>query len=347
MRAAERASQQGSPLDRPRIDYFKESVLCKSLSGADLPLLTITSRLSSDPQEYNLVKMEEFEDADSKVSLPLYKRKKYVIVAGRVHPGESNSSWMMQGFIRYLLGNSLQAKQLRKRLIFKIVPMINVDGVIIGNYRTSMAGNDLNRRYVEPNPRLHPEVCAIKNLINSIAEGKSPDQYRDPFGIPKSRTVSSEEDIMAFVDMHGHSRKKNVFIYGPQFSLSSDKYYRARIIPKLLAEETSKFRYHSCQFKYEHAKRTTARIVLNQEFAIMNCFTFEASFHGHFNYQRENFEFNEATYEEMGEHLVNSFYEYSLIVEEEQRLRQLKEMEKKKRKRAYKPTSVQIENSGA
>jgi hypothetical protein len=51
--------------------------------------------------------MEEFEDQDSKVSMPMYKKKKYVVITGRVHPGESNSSWMMQGFIRYLMGNSL------------------------------------------------------------------------------------------------------------------------------------------------------------------------------------------------------------------------------------------------
>ena len=100
-----------------------------------------------------------------------------------------------------------------------------------------------------------------------------------------------DEDIMAFIDMHGHSRKKNVFIYGPQFPLSSDKYYRTRIIPKLLSEETSKFRYHSCQFKYEHAKRKTARIVLSKEFNIMNCYTLEASFHSHFDSQRNNYEF--------------------------------------------------------
>lgn len=72
-----------------------------------MPLLTITSRLTSDPKGYNLIKMEEFEDQDSKVSLPMYKKKKYVILTGRVHPGESNGSIMMQGFIKYLLGNTL------------------------------------------------------------------------------------------------------------------------------------------------------------------------------------------------------------------------------------------------
>ena len=28
-----------------------------------------------------------------------------------------------------------------------IVPMINVDGVVCGNYRTGLAGKDLNRMY--------------------------------------------------------------------------------------------------------------------------------------------------------------------------------------------------------
>lgn len=34
-------------------------------------------------------------------------------------------------------------------LTFKIVPMINVDGVIGGNYRTSFIGKDLNRLYLQ------------------------------------------------------------------------------------------------------------------------------------------------------------------------------------------------------
>ena len=91
--------------------------------------------------------------------------------------------------------------------------------------------------------------------------------------------------------MHGHSRKKCVFVYGNQFPLSSEKYYRTRLLPKLISEETQMFRYHSSQFKYEHDKRKTARILLAQEFNIMNCYTFEASFHGFFNQNRENFEF--------------------------------------------------------
>jgi cytosolic carboxypeptidase protein 2/3 len=69
---------------------------------------------------------------------------------------------MMQGLLKYLVGDSHQARELRKRIVFKVIPMTNPDGVIAGNYRTGMEGHDLNRRYIEPDSRLHPTVCAIK-----------------------------------------------------------------------------------------------------------------------------------------------------------------------------------------
>lgn len=34
--------------------------------------------------------------------------------------------------------------------------MLNPDGVIHGNTRTSITGNDLNRRWTHPNSELHP-----------------------------------------------------------------------------------------------------------------------------------------------------------------------------------------------
>ena len=48
----------------------------------------------------------EFED---KEKLPVNKYKKYMIVCGRVHPGESNASWMMKGVIEFLCSNTPEA----------------------------------------------------------------------------------------------------------------------------------------------------------------------------------------------------------------------------------------------
>ena len=42
---------------------------------------------------------------------------------------------MVEGIINYLLGKSEKAKQLLNDFVFKIVPMVNVDGVVHGNTR--------------------------------------------------------------------------------------------------------------------------------------------------------------------------------------------------------------------
>ena len=50
---------------------------------------------------------------------------------------------MMKGCIDYLTGPSEGAQRLRQKFVFKIVPMLNPDGVIVGNYRTGLAGKSL------------------------------------------------------------------------------------------------------------------------------------------------------------------------------------------------------------
>lgn len=124
--------------------------------------------------------------------------------------------------------------------------------------------------------------------------------------------------------MHGHSRKKNVFIYGPYYPLHNDKYFKMRVIPKLISEETTRFRYFSCKFRIEKSKEKAARIVLWREFNIMNCFTFEASFHGYLNSERETEDFTPESYQNTSESLINALYEYLLIIEEEERQKKLR-----------------------
>lgn len=46
--------------------------------------------------------------------------------------------------------------------------MINPDGVVIGNFRTSLAGKDLNRVFKTNQDILYPEVKALKNLVNKL-----------------------------------------------------------------------------------------------------------------------------------------------------------------------------------
>ena len=48
--------------------------------------------------------------------------------------------------------------------------MVNIDGVILGNYRGNFAGFDLNRCWLRPDPQKQPEPFLIKNAIKKIAK---------------------------------------------------------------------------------------------------------------------------------------------------------------------------------
>jgi len=67
---------------------------------------------------------------------------------------------MLDGLVKYLL--SKEAAPLRKEFVIRIVPMLNPDGVIYGNYRCSLLGCDLNRKWEKPNRLLQPEIFYTK-----------------------------------------------------------------------------------------------------------------------------------------------------------------------------------------
>ena len=75
---------------------------------------------------------------------------------------------MMKGIIDYLTGPSLNAKILRDNFVFKIIPMLNVDGVINGSSRCNLAGVDLNRCWIDPSRKQNPTIYHTKLLIKKL-----------------------------------------------------------------------------------------------------------------------------------------------------------------------------------
>ncbi len=51
----------------------------------------------------------------------------------------------MEGLIDFLVSEAKEAEYLRDNFIIKLVPMVNPDGVIYGNFRCNLAGVDINR----------------------------------------------------------------------------------------------------------------------------------------------------------------------------------------------------------
>jgi murein tripeptide amidase MpaA len=56
--------------------------------------------------------------------------KKCMIVTARVHPGETQASFALEGMVNFLLSNHKKAVEIRQNYIIYVVPMLNPDGVI-------------------------------------------------------------------------------------------------------------------------------------------------------------------------------------------------------------------------
>jgi cytosolic carboxypeptidase protein 2/3 len=125
--------------DPKRQKFMQTTALCKTLAGINCELLTIT--------DYSEKKESEKEPKIRHTP----RVKPGVVISARVHPGETVGSWMMRGVLFFLTDpESEEARLLRENFVFKIIPMLNPDGVINGNYRCSLAGCDLNRRWKFP-----------------------------------------------------------------------------------------------------------------------------------------------------------------------------------------------------
>lgn len=213
---------------------FSRRLLCKSIGGNRCDYLSITS---PDIPEY-------------------MKNRKGVVFTARAHPGETVSSWVMHGVIDFLTGNSKEAELIRNHFIVKVVPMLNPDGVINGNYRTNLAGIDLNRKWNNPGKILTPTISSTKKLIKKF---------------------SDERQIELLCDLHGHSRSMNIFMYGCNNPSSPED---TRLFPLILSKLSTNFRYDLCSFKMQKFRESTLRISMFNELKIPNVFTLETSFCG-------------------------------------------------------------------
>ncbi|KAG8197180.1 hypothetical protein JTE90_011338 [Oedothorax gibbosus] len=220
--------------------YFKKDELCKTLSGNSVPLLTITAK-------------------------PLDSSRPYIFLTARVHPGESNSSWVMKGTLDFLLSN--KAQRLRDMYVFKIVPMLNPDGVINGCHRCSLSAQDLNRQWITPNSRLHPTIYHTKSLLHFLA--------------------SKNKKPLVFCDYHGHSRRSNAFFFGcnpeqswwPNDETKPDS-QSFKVLPLLMNEITPTFSLDDCEFTVERCRESTGRVTVWRQFNVQLSYTLECSYGG-------------------------------------------------------------------
>ncbi|KRG07399.1 cytosolic carboxypeptidase Nna1 isoform X6 [Drosophila mojavensis] len=248
--------------------FCKLRLLCRTLAGNNVYYLTVTAPSNNDDT---------------------MRRKKSIVVSARVHPSETPSSWMMKGLMDFITGDSTVAKRLRHKFIFKLVPMLNPDGVIVGNTRNSLTGKDLNRQYRTVIRETYPSIWYTKAMIRRLIE---------------------ECGVAMYCDMHAHSRKHNIFIYGCENKRNPEKRLTEQVFPLMLHKNSAdRFSFESCKFKIQRSKEGTGRIVVWM-LGITNSYTIEASFGGSSLGSRKGTHFNIQDYEHMGRAFCETLLDY-------------------------------------
>ena len=231
-------------------DILRFDQIGKTLEGNSLHMLIITN--------FN----DSFDDLAN---------KKAVILTSRVHPGESNGSYVIKGVIEFLLSSDPIAKNLRSNFIFKIIPMLNPDGVIHGNFRMNFLGKDLNRMWDEPIENICPTIYYTARMIEKTLESR---------------------DIYFFCDFHGHSDKYNFFLYSCKSKYDYLHLDENTIIPNpqkfkltfyelvfqyILNKENILLDRFSCTNKIIPSKTKTSRAILKTKFNVDFSYCLETS----------------------------------------------------------------------
>lgn len=188
-----------------------------------------------------------------------------ILLTARVHPGETVASYMLDGVLKALLHpTDKRAAALRSHFQFKIVPILNPDGVYNGYFRLDGGGVNLNRCYIAPERDRFPSVYAVKAYVEYLA------------------TVCP---LQAYFDLHGHSSKRGCFLFGN--ALPPDDLLETRVFTRLVHLNSSFFEYSECDFseksmfskdpKDEHSKEGSGRVSLYRQTGVQHCYTVECN----------------------------------------------------------------------
>ena len=242
-------------LNEEKYPYFQRKTLATTLGGNDLDMFTINSMYDiykNGPMSIIMPKAKNYlslkknitgNNNNTKQSMndsKIIDDRQAVIIIARQHPGETVGSFVIQGCIDFLMGNSEEAKKLREIYLFKIVPMMNPDGVLVGNSRTSFAGCDLNRRWGKPNEIIHPEVYFTKNMILKL---------------------TLQRNIAFIIDCHGHFGTFNSLFYCNY----KDDRRTCRLFPYLCSHISKIISFQQSTFAMPKFKLNTERITLFNE----------------------------------------------------------------------------------
>jgi len=151
-------------------EYVQVEEVTKTKEGRPIKMLTIT----------------DHQVADS--------GKKTIFLMAMQHAGEDAGSFLLEGLVNYLISEDEAAKTARAKFVYKVIIMMNPDGVFNGTSRYNMEMEDLNNIWLNEQ-KMQPEVQGVQGWVEAwYAEGNKIDM---------------------FLDIHNHTQfyRYNVFIF--------------------------------------------------------------------------------------------------------------------------------------
>ena len=258
------------------------SYLCNTLGGNKLPIIFWNS------DEKKFIDINSINNYRFK----LYQKKKpLIIIASRIHPGETNSSFAVEGFIQKLFDKSKESNYLLSSFSFLIIPMMNPDGVISGVYRPQLNGYDMNRIWKNPNEIEHPEVY---NLIKVLDE------------------LTLSRKIVFLLDFHGHTAQCNSFTYSINNPKNNFNDYRF-LFPQIMSKNCSHFDLKESINLELNEYPTTMRVALHHRYQIPFVYTLEMSFGGINIGTFSNQQYSIQNYKEVGINTAISLFEFMFL----------------------------------
>lgn len=118
---------------------------------------------SAGGRELQMVTVTDWSVAD--------EGKKVVWLQARQHAWEAGTSYVMEGAMRFVASDDPKAAELRKRVVFRFTPMVDVDGCVLGKVRFNANGYDVNRHWAAVDLRdkawleRTPEIWYAKKAI--------------------------------------------------------------------------------------------------------------------------------------------------------------------------------------
>lgn len=175
---------------------------------------------------------------------------------------------MLDGFMKAVLAKDRRGELLRKNFVFKVIPILNPDGVCRGHYRVDQFGLNLNRCYLDPSPFAQPTIYATKSYLEYLH--------------------FEEHNVHSYLDFHAHASKRNCFVFGnflPELELQVE----TRLLGLLFSINSAHFDYLDCDFsersmkakdpKDVHSKEGSGRVAVYKSTGLTLCYTVECFYH--------------------------------------------------------------------